>query len=169
MKKLSFVLFLVMATPAWAYTVTINEPSEDRAYRRPAQTADIGVSVIPQPTDLHTLVIKVNGNYHSANTYNVSLPSIDYNPGEQIITAELRDETGRVVSSDTRKIYFIQKSVIIDEQRKKAKQKIAYNNLPWYKRLYVSLRQDEIELDTTGITNADLPPIEPANPIDVTR
>lgn len=169
MKKLPFVLFLAVATPAWAYTVTINEPNEDRAYMRPAQTADIGISVAPKPTSLHTLIVKVNGKYHSANTYNVSLPSIDYNPGEQIIRAELQDETGRVVSSDTRKIYFIQKSIIIDEQRKKAKQKIAYHNLPWYQRLYLSLRQDKIELDTTGISNADLPPIEPADPVDVTH
>lgn len=160
---------VMMAIPAWAYTVNITEPSEDRAYRRPAQSADIRISVSPKPTPLHTLILKVNGKYHSANSYQTSLPSIDYNPGEQIITVELQDETGRVVTSDTRKIYFIQKSLIIDNEREKAKQQIAYDNLPWYQKLYVDMRQDEILLDTTGITNADLPPILPSNPVNPIR
>lgn len=162
-KKALLLLPAVLSASAWAYTVKLD--SSSTAYLRPAQTAQIDVMVSPKPTSLYSLIVKVNGEYKAANVDKIELPSVDYGLGEQVVTAELQDETGRVVASDSRSIYFLQRNLIIEKEKEKAKQKAAYEALPWYKKLYVSMRQDEVRLDTSGVKDSDLPPIVSGEPI----
>lgn len=134
---------LGQATVAWAYSVQFVEPAHERAYLRPAQNIEIQVQVEPTPTPLHTLVVRLNGEYVAANRTSLSLPSGDYEVGHYLLSAELQSETGQVIAQDSRAIYLIpQNNLIQQERRRQERLQAAYDDLPWYKKLYLHLRQD---------------------------
>lgn len=137
MKKLLPLLWLA-SLPVWAYEVTITEPSVERAYSSPAETLQIKTSISPEPTALHTFVIKLDDKVLAINEDNASIATMGQNTGEHTITAELQDETGRVIASDVRKVYFVINTIIMREKREFAKAQDAYNALPWYKKLMTS-------------------------------
>lgn len=130
---------------AWAnYSVAIIEPAHSRAYQRPAQSIDIALTVHKkEPTD--TLVVSLNGEFLAANKTNLSIPTADLTPNEYTIRAEIQDETGRVVASDSQTVYVLQNTHAIQLKRAeetKKQAKAQFDALPWYKRAYYHLRQD---------------------------
>lgn len=148
--KLTAAILMMSALPAQAYTVSIINPAQEQAYLRPAQNIDISVQVSPTPTPLHTLVVRLNGNYIAANQNNLSLATIDYDVGNYLLSAELQSETGQVIAQDSRMIYIIpQNNLISQERERQAAQQAAYDALPWYKKLYINMRQGDVELTVT--------------------
>lgn len=135
----------VLTGQAFAYELTIS-PTEDRAYQRPAQSAEVSVSVAPTPPAYYTLSLLFDGKplFVGASTAmdNINLPTADYDLGAHVLFAELKDDAGRVVASDQRTLYFIQNNIISKQLRAKQASQEAFNHLPWYKRLYINLHQD---------------------------
>lgn len=158
MKKL-LLLACVLTGQAFAYELMITDPKSDQAYQRPAQTANVKVMVTPTPPNYYTLSLLVDGQavFTGASTTmgEVALPSVDYGLGEHILLAELKDDAGRVVAADTRLIYFIQNSTIAKANRSQQASQAAFRQLPWYKRLYINLHQDDVRqtLMPKGQTN----------------
>lgn len=156
--KIVLLLACVLTSQAFAYELVIS-PTEDRAYQRPAQSADISVSVRPTPPNYYTLSVSVDGKVLFAGASvamgQVSLPSVDYDLGEHTVLAELKDDAGHVVATDRRLIYFIQNSTIAKHNRHQQASQEAFVRLPWYKRLYINLHQDSVRqgLMPRGQTN----------------
>lgn len=133
----------ILSNGVWAnYTVKITNPSEDRAYIRPAESVDIALMVEPKLNALETLVVSIDGHFLTANQTNTILNSGDYAPGEHIIKAEIQDETGQVIASDVRTIYLIQNTQLMRDNRAKAEAKATYEAAPWYKKLLLKLSQE---------------------------
>lgn len=144
-KKCALTAIMLIGTASFAnYSVSITEPSESRAYQRPAQNIDINIAVGNlKPTD--TLEVTLNGQFIGANQHSLSIPTIDLNPNEYVIRAEVQDEAGRVVAQDSKTVYVIQNThaTKLRQAQEAKKQAIAqYRALPWYKRAYYTLRQD---------------------------
>ncbi len=158
----------LFSVSAFAYDVTITEPSADRAYQRPAETAQIKVAVKPTPPNYYTLNISVDGKVLSsgaaAYANSVALPSVDYGAGEHIITAQLRNDSGQVVASDTRKIYFIQSNLINRKAKAALADKAAFENLPWYQRLYINLHQESVRESLLPKGQTNQAPMMPTMP-----
>lgn len=143
-KTMSVLLVGLMSLTAFASGVVIDEPSESRAYQRPAQNVDIVVSVgALRPTD--TLVVTLNDQFLGVNQTSFSIPTVDLNPDKYVIVAKIQDEAGRTIASDSKEIFVIQNTNAIklkkaEQAKKDAKAK--YDALPWYKKAYYTMRQD---------------------------
>lgn len=139
---------LALSASAFAnYTVTIQEPSESRAYQKPMQNIDIYATVSPklEPTD--SFVIYLNDEVVANNAAKASVPTSELLPNQYEIRAEVQDETGRTVASASQVIYVIQNTAVARANReaeRKKREKQLYDELPWYKKLHLNLRQDVV-------------------------
>ncbi|MDO4250067.1 MAG: hypothetical protein Q4C68_01005 [Moraxella sp.] len=150
-KQLSVVGVLLMTGTAFAnYSVSIINPSQEQTYQRPAQTVQIEVVVTPTLAATDNMILKIDGKEVSRQlTYDFA--SIEYDPGMHSITAEVQNDKGQVLASDSRTIYLIQNTRLMREKRAHAKAVAEYNALPWYKKLHLNLRQDvEIPKETNS-------------------
>lgn len=142
MKKLSLLaLPFVLSLSAWGYTVNITTPAEGQGFLSPAQTVNIKVAVEPSLDPLHEVMIYLDDDIVGVgNTANIK--TIGQNAGRHVITAELQNEKGQVLASDTRTVYFVLNSLIMREQRAAAKAKAEYDALPWYKKVIKKINPD---------------------------
>lgn len=128
------------AKAAVNYQLTITEPSEERAYRRPAQSINVALQVQPALQAGASVRIYFDGN-EVAQGLNVTIATIDTLPGAHTITAVIQSEKGQTLQQVTRTVYVIQNNTTLQNNKKIAQQLLAYQNLPWHQKVMLKLRQ----------------------------
>ena len=124
------------------YQLTITEPSEERAYRRPAQNIAVNVQVKPSLQAGDNVSIYLDGN-EVAQGLNASIPTVDILPGSHSITAVVTNEKGKTLQQVARTVYVIQNNTTLQDNKRKAEQLLAYQNLSLYQKLLLKLRQSD--------------------------
>ncbi|WP_296244761.1 MULTISPECIES: DUF4124 domain-containing protein [unclassified Psychrobacter] len=123
------------------YQLTITEPSEERAYRRPAQSIDVNVQVKPALQLGDRVSIMLDGN-EVAQGLSTSVSTVDILPGAHTIKVVLKNEKGQIVNQAARTVYVIQNTQTLQNNKKIAEQLLAYQRLPWHQKVLLKLRQD---------------------------
>lgn len=159
MKKIATLLAgMVLAVPAFAFTVTISEPITDRAYIFPAQSIDVAVQITPQPRPEYTLLIVFDDKVVGNNQSTVSLPTSEYGLGNHTLKAILYNDQAQPIAQDERTVYVIPRSNLAREREAKEASQKAYEALPWYKKIGVTLRQGDNSLTVSPATIASTNP-----------
>jgi len=123
------------------YQLTITEPSEERAYRRPVQSIDVKVQVKPAPQAGDSISIYLDGN-EVAQGLSTSIATVDILPGTHSIKAVIKNKKGQVAKQVERTVYVIQNTQTLQKNKKLAEQLLAYQRLPWYQKVLLKMRQD---------------------------
>ena len=126
-----------------SYQLTIAEPSEERAYRRPVQNIDVNVQIRPalQVGDSARIYFD---DKEVAQGLSASIATVDVLPGTHTIKAIIQSETGQTLEQITRTVYVIQNTTTLQDNKRKAAQLLAYQKLAWYQKLMLKLRQQEV-------------------------
>ena len=130
------------ALTAINYQLTMTEPSEKRAYRRPAQSIVVSVQLKPALQAGDTVTISLDGKAVSQGL-SVSLPTVDILPGEHSVQATVSNAKGQTIQQVSRTVYVIQNTKVMQNKKKLAEQLLAYQRLPWQQKLLLKLRQKE--------------------------
>lgn len=131
----------VKASQTGDYRLTIESPTVDMAYRKPAQPVDIQVTLNPALRKGDRLVYKINGK-HIATTQDThyQVDTQDYLPQQYTLTVNVENILGEVVASQSRPFYILQNNFVLQKQRKAAAEaKAAYDKLPWYKKIKINI------------------------------
>ncbi len=123
------------------YQLTMTEPSEERAYRRPVQTIDVKVQVKPALQVGDSVSIYLDGN-EVAQGLSASIATVDVLPGAHNIKAVIKNKKGQVAKQVERTVYVIQNAQTLQKNKKLAEQLLAYQRLPWYQKVLLKMRQD---------------------------
>ena len=123
------------------YQLTITEPSEERAYRRPVQSIDVKVQVKPALQAGDSVSIYLDGN-EVAQGLSASIATVDVLPGAHNIKAVIKDKKGQAAKQVERTVYVIQNTQTLQKNKKLAEQLLAYQRLPWYQKVLLKMRQD---------------------------
>ena len=124
------------------YQLTITEPSKERAYRRPAQNIAVNVQIKPALQAGDNVSIYLDGN-EVAQGLNASIPTVDILPGSHSITAVVTNEKGKTLQQVARTVYVIQNNTTLQDNKRKAEQLLAYQNLSLYQKLLLKLSQSD--------------------------
>lgn len=124
------------------YQLAITEPSEERAYRRPAQTINVSIQVNPALQAGDTVGIYFD-NKEVAQGLKASLATVDIFPGAHEIKAVIKNEKGEALQQVSRTVHVIQNNTTVQNNKKLAKQLLAYQNLPWHQKVMLRMRQKE--------------------------
>ena len=133
------------AKPAINYQLAIIEPSEERAYRRPAQNIAVNVQVKPDLQAGDSVSIYLDGN-EIAQGLSASAATVDILPGSHKIKAVLKNEKGQILKQVERTVYVIQNTQTLQNNKKIAQQLLAYQNLPWHQKVLLKMRQKDSNL-----------------------
>ncbi|MDE0490855.1 DUF4124 domain-containing protein [Psychrobacter sp. A3] len=120
-----------------SYQLMIAEPSETRAYRRPAQSIEVRVQV----------TIYLDGS-EVAQGLSASIATVNIMPGAHNIKAVIQNEKGQLLKEKARTVHVIQNTQTLQNNKKIAQQRLAYQNLPWHQKLLLKLRQKDGSLQT---------------------
>lgn len=123
------------------YQLTITEPSEERAYRRPVQTIEVKVQVKPALQVGDSVSIYLDGN-EVAQGLSAPIATVDVLPGAHNIKAVIKNKKGQVAKQVERTVYVIQNTQTLQKNKKLAEQLLAYQRLPWYQKVLLKMRQD---------------------------
>ena len=122
------------------YQLTLIEPSEERAYRRPAQNINVSVQIKPALQAGDSISIYFDDK-EVAKGLNASIATVDILPGEHSVQAVVKNKEGQVLQQVSRTIYVIQNNTTLQNNKKIAKQLLAYQNLPWHQKVMLKMRQ----------------------------
>lgn len=144
--------------PRVNYQLTMTEPSAERAYRRPAQSIEVKVQLKPALQTGDSVSIYLDGN-QVAQGLSASIATVDILPGAHSVKAVVRDEKGLPIKQVERTVYVIQNTVMLQNNKKIAQQLLAYEQLPWYQKVLLKLRQDGKQPNMQSFTKpqADTP------------
>lgn len=123
------------------YQLTITEPSEERAYRRPVQSIDVKVQVKPALQAGDSVSIYLDGN-EVAQGLSASIATVDILPGAHSVKAVIKSKKGQALRQVERTVYVIQNTQTLQKNKKLAEQLLAYQRLPWHQKVLLKLRQD---------------------------
>ena len=130
------------AKPAVNYQLAITEPSEERAYRRPAQNIAVNVQVKPDLQADDSVSIYLDDN-EVAQGLSVSIATVDILPGSHKIKVLLKNKKGQILKHVERTVYVIQNTQTLQNNKKIAQQLLAYQNLPWHQKVLLKMRQKD--------------------------
>lgn len=125
------------------YQLTMSEPSAERAYRRPAQTINVSVQTKPALQAGDYVSIYLDSKEVTCGL-SASIATVDILPGEHSVQAVIKNNSGQVVNQLSRTIYVIQNTLTLQNNKKIAKQLLAYEQLSWPEKILLKLRQDNI-------------------------
>lgn len=123
------------------YQLMMTNPSEARAYRRPAQSIDISIQIKPALQAGDSVVIYLDSD-EIAQGLSASIATLDILPGEHSVQAVIKNKAGQTVKQISRTIYVIQNTVTLQNNKKIAEQLLAYERLSWRQKVLLKLRQD---------------------------
>lgn len=131
-------------SPNVRYELTLIEPSTERAYRRPAQTIDVKVQLKPalQPGDIITIYL--DGN-QVGQGLSASIATVELLPGAHTVKVMVSNEKGQTMAQVSQTVYVIQNTPTLQNNKKIAKQLLAYEQLPWHQKILLKMRQDNIQ------------------------
>ena len=127
--------------PRVNYQLTMIEPSEERAYRRPAQSIVVTLQTKPALQVGDSVSITLDGN-EVAQGLSASISTVDILPGSHVIHAVIKNAKGQTLKQISRTIYVIQNTQTLQNNKKIAEQLLAYQRLPWHQKVLLKLRQD---------------------------
>jgi len=127
--------------PRVNYQLTMIEPSEERAYRRPAQSIVVTLQTKPALQVGDSVSITLDGN-EVAQGLSASISTADILPGSHVIHAVIKNAKGQTLKQISRTIYVIQNTQTLQNNKKIAEQLLAYQRLPWHQKVLLKLRQD---------------------------
>tara|TARA_R110000787_G_C13432172_1_gene445687 strand:- start:1299 stop:2117 length:819 start_codon:yes stop_codon:yes gene_type:complete len=127
--------------PRVNYQFTMIEPSEERAYRRPAQSIVVTLQIKPALQTGDSVSIMLDGN-EVAQGLSASISTVDILPGSHVIHAVIKNAKGQTLKQISRTIYVIQNTQTLQNNKKIAEQLLAYQRLPWHQKVLLKLRQD---------------------------
>lgn len=130
--------------PNVRYQLTLIEPSTERAYRRPAQSIDVKVQLKPalQPGDIITIYL--DGN-QVGQGLSASIATVDLLPGAHTVKVMVSNEKGQSMAQVSQTVYVIQNTPTLQNNKKIAKQLLAYEQLPWHQKILLKMSQDNIQ------------------------
>ena len=123
------------------YQLTMTEPNEERAYRRPVQSIDVKVQVKPALQAGDSVSIYLDGN-EVAQGLSASIATVDILPGTHSVKAVLKNKKGQIAKQVERTVYVIQNTQTLQNKKKIAEQLLAYQRLPWHQKVLLKMRQD---------------------------
>lgn len=128
--------------PVTNYQLTITEPSEERAYHRPAQSIEIMLQLKPalQAGDKVSIYLD---DKEVAQGLSASIATVDMLPGEHRIQAVVTGQDGKTLQQVSRTVYVIQNNQILKNKKKLAAQMLAYQRLPWHQKMLLKMRQKD--------------------------
>ncbi|MEN6670203.1 DUF4124 domain-containing protein [Psychrobacter sp. B38] len=124
------------------YQLAMVEPSEERAYRRPAQSINVSVQVNPSLQAGDRISIYLDNNEVAQGLIS-TIGTVNVLPGEHEIKAVIKNERGEVLQQVARTVYVIQNTTALQNKKKMAKQLLAYQNLPWHQKVMLKMRQKQ--------------------------
>lgn len=124
------------------YQLIMLEPSAERAYRRPAQSIAVQLQMNPALQAGDTVTISLDDTV-VAQGLSASIATVDILPGEHNIRAVVMNKKGQVVQQVSRKVYVIQNTVRLQQNKKIAEQLLAYERLSWTQKMLLKLRRDK--------------------------
>lgn len=127
--------------PRVNYQLTMIEPSEARAYRRPAQSIVVTLQIKPALQTGDSVSITLDGN-EVAQGLSASIATVDILPGSHVINAVVKNAKGQTLKQVSRTVYVIQNTQTLQNNKKIAEQILAYQRLPWHQKVLLKLRQD---------------------------
>lgn len=133
---------IVLPKPIINYQLTITEPSAERAYRRPAQSIDVQVQIRPALQAPDSVSIYLDDN-EVAQGLTASIATVDLTPGEHTIQVMIKNQEGKTLQHISRTVYVIQNTQALQNKKKLAAQQLAYDNLSWYQKVLLKMRQNE--------------------------
>lgn len=136
--KPAILTLSILPVLGFAYSIQIIEPSEDRAYHRPAQSIDVIASVSPSLEMGYTSAILLNGRV-VGDGLTASVPTIDLTAGEYTLEAIVMDKNAQTIVSDTRKVYVIQSNQIQRKKQAAIAQRKEYDNSSIWHKIAVGL------------------------------
>lgn len=141
------MMAMLLALPAYAQDYKIKIISPDVATVLYPSVSEVAIEVAHEPlTPLDTLYVYVDGKAVLINEDKTTLPALQMGIGTHKIVAQIVNEKGRVVSSDSKDFGILLNPAITQKVRakEKAKQDFAkYQAMPWYQKAYLRMRQDE--------------------------
>lgn len=130
-------------SPRVNYQLIMREPSEERAYRRPAQSINVTVQIKPTLQAGDHVIVYLDGK-EVAQGLSASIATVDILPGAHTLKAVVKNETGHILKQIERTVYVIQNSIILQNNKKIAQQRLAYQRLPWHQKILLKLRPDTL-------------------------
>lgn len=124
------------------YQLTMIEPSEERAYRRPVQNIDVNIQVKPALQAGDSVSIYLDEN-EVAQGLNASIATVDILPGVHSIKAVVKSDKGQILKRVERTVHVIQNTQTLQKDKKIAEQLLAYQRLPWHQKVLLKMRQKE--------------------------
>ncbi len=123
------------------YQLTMIEPSEERAYRRPAQSIVVNLQLKPALQAGDSVSITLDDN-EVAQGLSTSISTVDILPGAHVINAVIKNAKGQTLKQISRTVYVIQNTQTLQNNKKIAQQLLAYQQLPWHQKVLLKMRQD---------------------------
>ncbi len=142
----------VPSKPMINYQLTMTEPSEERAYRRPAQSIDVALQIKPALQADDNLSIYLDGT-EVAQGLKASIATVDILPGEHSIQAVITAQDGKILQQVSRTVYVIQNTQTLQNKKKLAAQLLAYQRLPWHQKMLIKMRQKENNQPSVKVAN----------------
>lgn len=136
--KCAMLAGVFYVSSAWGYTISMTEPSADRAYHRPAQTIEVVASVSPRLPAGYTTAILLNGKV-VADGLTASLPTHTLDPNSYQLSAIIMDKNAKTVAKDERTVYVIQKSRLAHAKQNAIKERESYDDLSWHKKAWIGI------------------------------
>ncbi len=123
------------------YQMVMIEPSEARAYHRPAQVINVAVQTRPALQAGDSVSIYFDGN-EIARGLSTSIATVNVLPGQHSIQAVIKDKNGQVLQQVGRTVQVIQNTRARLNRQRATDQLQAYQNLPWHKKILLKMRQN---------------------------
>ncbi len=124
------------------YQLTMIEPSEERAYQRPAQSIVIKAQTQPILQLGDYVVITLDGKVVGQGL-STSVSTVEIVPGQHSVEVLIKNEAGQTLQQIQRTIFVIQNTTILRQKQQLAEQILAYQRLPWQQKLLFKLRQKD--------------------------
>lgn len=145
--KRFFVAAMLLVLPAYAQAYSIKIVSPKVSTVLYPSVGEIVLEVAHEPlTPLDTLYVYVDGKTVLINEDKTTIPALQMGVGSHKILAQIVNEKGQVVATDSKDFGVLLSPAITNKVRakEKAKQEYAqYQAMPWYQRAYLRMRQDE--------------------------
>lgn len=126
------------------YQLTITEPSVERAYRRPAQSIIVKAQLNPALQAGDSVSIYLDDN-EVAQGLSATIATVDVLLGEHKLAVVIKNKEGQTLEQASRTLHVIQNTQTLQNNKRLAQQLLAYEQLPWYQKLLLKMRQDSAE------------------------
>ena len=128
-------------TQKGTYTLQIQTPKNEMAYRHAAQNITVTVALNHPLKNADRLVYRLDQKTLATTkntTYTIATDKLD--PKKYTLTVSVENLVGETIATDTKIIYVISNNLIFQQKRKafEAAQQ-EYAKLPWYKKLKVNV------------------------------